>query len=176
VIIELIPINIGHKETLRNLFELYTYDFSEYMNVDVDDHGRYIYDYIDRYFHQPNYHSFFVSVSGKLAGFVIVKAESQNHYSIDQFFIMKKYRKAGIGKKVAFTVFDRFPGEWRVAQLAKNRPAQAFWRKVISEYTNGNFQETFLHDSTWHGPVQVFVNSENARYPRPLTTIHIQRR
>ena len=40
-------------------------------------------------------------------------------------------------------VFDMFPGKWKVTQIQKNYPAQAFWRSVIGNYTNGNFSESY---------------------------------
>ena len=45
-----------------------------------------------------------------------------------------------MGKK-AFKVFDMFKGKWSIAWL-KNRSAQAFWTKIISEYTIGEYSET----------------------------------
>ena len=38
---------------------------------------------------------------------------------------------------------------------SKNLPAQKFWKKEISEYTNGNFKEIKQQD--WDGPIQVFM-------------------
>lgn len=161
--IELQNITIGKKELLRNLFELYTYDFSDYMDVDVDDHGRLAEGYINRYFHSSAYHSYLIVCAGKIAGFVIVKAEAPHLYTIDQFFIMKKYRRTGLGKTVACRIFDKHQGQWRIAQMAANLPAQAFWRKVISSYTKGNYQETYQQDKTWKGPVQTFSNQQAMR-------------
>jgi hypothetical protein len=40
-----------------------------------------------------------------------------------------------------------------------NFPAQAFWRRTIAEYTNGNFVEHELHDERWDGFLQCFDNS-----------------
>jgi predicted acetyltransferase len=69
---------------------------------------------------------------------------------------MKKYRKAGVGKAAANTVFNMFKGEWKVAEIEANFPAQKFWRKVIGEYTDGKFEE--VRENSWDGPIQVFTN------------------
>ena len=54
--------------------------------------------------------------------------------------------------KVAHRLFAEFPGRWSIGQEADNYPAQAFWRKVIDAYTNGNFIEV-----QWEkGPAQEF--------------------
>jgi predicted acetyltransferase len=39
-------------------------------------------------------------------------------------------------------LFDRFAGLWEVREMPANGPAQAFWRRVIAEYTCGAFVET----------------------------------
>jgi predicted acetyltransferase len=67
---------------------------------------------------------------------------------------MRKYRRVGIGRKAAFHVFDRFRGTWKVEQDETNVVAQAFWRSVIGEYTDGDFEETDVD-----GPVQTFDSS-----------------
>ncbi|MGD8189934.1 GNAT family N-acetyltransferase [Brevibacillus ginsengisoli] len=158
MMIELQHMNRSHKDTLRNLFELYTYDFSEYMNAEVDDHGRYSVNYSDQYLMDESYSTFLVLIDGRTAGFAVVKADHHETFSISQFFIMRKYRRTGAGKLVATKLFDQYRGNWRVAQIAKNLPAQAFWRKVIAEYTKSNYTERYQQDRIWSGPVQEFNN------------------
>jgi len=152
---------INQKSILRNLLELYNYDFTEFDPDDVDEHGLYGYKYLDHYWTEADRYPFLIKVNGKLAGFVLVRKKGTNSsnysiYSIAEFFVMKKYRKAGVGKKVANLVFDMFEGEWKVGQIESNVPAQRFWRKVISEYTTGKFEE--VREADWDGPIQRFSN------------------
>ena len=72
---------------------------------------------------------------------------------------MRKFRRMGIGRKAAFQVFDRFRGAWEVLQTRENLAAQAFWRAVIGEYTDGDFEETDVDVEGWRGAVQTFDNS-----------------
>ena len=149
---------IEEKPVFRNLLELYRYDSSEFDGEDVGEHGLFVYRYFDHYWTEPGRHAFIVKVSGRLAGFAMVRAigddESERVHSIAEFFIMRKYRRQGIGTTVARRILDMFPGRWRVAEEETNTPAQAFWRKVISRYTLGEFRET-RHDE-WNGPIQEF--------------------
>lgn len=101
------------KATLRNLIELYKYDFSEFDPEDVNENGLYA-----------------------------------------EFFVMKKYRKKGVGQYVAVEIFNKFRGFWKVAQIESNLPAQIFWRKIIERYTNNNYQE--IREDDWEGPIQTF--------------------
>ena len=44
-------------------------------------------------------------------------------------------------------------------EVARNTPAQAFWRKVIARYTGGRFIEVVCDDEQWRGPVQRFESA-----------------
>ena len=154
--------DIEEKSLLQRMIELYQYDFSEYDGSDLDAHGMFGYPYLDHYWVEENRHPYLVRVDGKLAGFVLVSRHSLlsgEEHSISEFFILRKYRRQGVGRKVAGWVFDQHPGKWEVCELDCNPPAQAFWRKVIAEYTGGNYQELILDDDNWKGPVQMFDNS-----------------
>ncbi len=76
--------------------------------------------------------------------------------SISEFFVMRKYRRKGIGKLVAWQVFDLFPGQWEVGQYDKNDPAKIFWQEVIGAYTNGNYRKEQVVTDGWAGQVLVF--------------------
>ncbi|MHC5765706.1 MAG: GNAT family N-acetyltransferase [Nostoc sp.] len=163
--IEVVKATEQQKSVLSNLMELYQYDLSEIEAKDVDSCGLFGYRYLDYYWIEPERHPFLVKVDEKLAGFVLVNQHiylyQDNHaMSIAEFFILKKYRGQGIGKQLAIHIFNKFPGNWEVRQTALNLGAQAFWGKVISRYTNGAFNEVFLNDHRWHGPIKTFDNSD----------------
>jgi predicted acetyltransferase len=164
--IEIRPASIDDKPLLQRMMELYQYDFSEFEGNDLDSHGCFGYCYLDLYWVEPDRHPFIVRVDGKLAGFVLVNRYTYMHggdWTIAEFFIMRKYRRQGIGKRVAFAILDRSPGAWEVQQTETNLPAQAFWRKVISEYTNGNYEETYVRDERWRGPIRSFRTRQAER-------------
>lgn len=148
--VELLKVSYEQKTVLRNLMELYQYDMSQYeaeSENDVNEFGLYDYKYLDHYWTEEGRYPYFVIQSGKLAGFVLVREiktarDSTRNYSMAEFFILKKYRKQAIGKEAAFKVFKMFKGKWSIAWLEKNRSAQAFWTKIISEYTIGEYSET----------------------------------
>jgi len=56
---------------------------------------------------------------------------------------MKKFEGKGVGKVVAKEVFNRFRGKWMITQVEKNYRAQAFWRSLVSEYTDGKYHERY---------------------------------
>jgi predicted acetyltransferase len=141
---EIIKANLDNKETLTNLLQFYIYDFSEFIEAHVGENGRFD-DYpLNDYWIEENYFPYLIKVNGNYAGFVLVKwieAETKSFFSISEFFIMKTYRRAGVGKSVAKDIFRLHKGNWEVFQMAKNELAQSFWRNVIKEYTCGQFTE-----------------------------------
>lgn len=157
--ITLHQVEYEQKSTLRNLLELYKYDFSEYDPEDVNENGLYEYMYLDHYWTEDGRYPFFIRVNGKLAGLALVRKlgtddDKRTVYSMAEFFVMKKYRQSGVGKYAATALFDQFQGTWKVGQIDENVPSQHFWRKVIAAYTNDNYEE--IRENGWDGPIQCF--------------------
>src|SRR5690606_15927855 len=90
---------LEQKETLRNLLQFYIYDFSEYMDLHFEENGRYD-DYpIDEYWTTDPHYPYLIRQDGKYVGFVLVKLKNRDndvYFSIAEFFIAKKYRRAGL--------------------------------------------------------------------------------
>ncbi|MCQ6557370.1 GNAT family N-acetyltransferase [Paenibacillus mendelii] len=150
MIIDIYRVQPQDKILLLRMFELYMHDFSEYLEFDLDENGLYGYPYLDLYWTEPGRHPFLIKVSDKLAGFVLVRTVDSDLgpiHSIAEFFIVRKYRRKGIGKQAALKMFHSFPGRWRVVQVERNYPAQTFWRSVISSFTEGKFTDK-VEDTT----------------------------
>ena len=151
---------VQDKAVLRALLELCQHDYSEFNGEEVDEHGLYGYPYLDHYWTEPGRYPVLMKVNGKWAGFALVRRLSEVDqpplYAVAEFFILRKYRRKGLGTQLAFYLFDSFAGEWRVGQEPGNLPAQAFWRKQIAEYTGGRFEDLSSGDAHWQGPLQVF--------------------
>lgn len=142
--IELKRVSSDEKEILRNLLEKYDYEFSQWDLRDVNKLGLYGYDWLDCYWTEEKRHAFFITVDGKLAGFVMIndypEAKCDTDYSLSEFFVMYKYRRLGVGSYAVKTVFDMFKGKWQLKRHPHNIPSVRFWDKVVSEYTGGNYR------------------------------------
>ena len=160
--IEIIPATPQHRTLLWHLFELYCHDFSEMTGEDVSEAGTYTGDDFLAHWPEAGWHPFLVSVDSHWAGFAWVRTGKSyvtpgaNNVWMDEFFVIRKYRRQGVGERVAAYLFDKFPGVWEVGEIPNNVNAQAFWRKVIGRYTGGDFQEVEGDSVTWRGPIQVF--------------------
>src|SRR5271156_4802387 len=112
--IEVIAAALDQKSTLANLLELYGHDFSEFLDLEIGPDGRFGYIDLPLYWTEPGRHPFLIHVDGKLAGFAFVKAAQQPLWDMAEFFIVRAYRRRGIGTQAAHEVWRRFPGPWRV--------------------------------------------------------------
>lgn len=143
---------------LYRMLELYQYDLSDIWDQDLDAHGEYGYA-LDRYWSRLDCHPFVALVQGRYAGFALVdtavKVGAGGHW-MDQFFILKKYRRHGIGRVLAHHIFAALPGEWEVGQMTGNLAAQQFWRSVIAAYAGRAYTEHTLAGGWWEGVVQCF--------------------
>jgi predicted acetyltransferase len=159
---EIVPLQPDQSGTLRNLLQLYQYDFSEIEDTQIGPDGR---------FHQLDaveyQHAYLITANGKLAGFALVSRQQSSvgpesaWWSMREFFIMRAHRRTGIGRTAARLVIDRHPGAWEVTETPNNLSATEFWRTVLRAY---GCQETTVDDPKWGlRPVQRFRSGESDR-------------
>ena len=135
-------------ELLSNLLGLYMHDMSGIYPVEVGPDGRFRYEKLGLYWSQPETRfPFLVYCSGRVAGFALVtrgSPASDNPEDLDvaEFFILRGYRRGGIGRQAAILLWDRLPGHWVVRVSVANHGALAFWRAAIEQYTGGAFAES----------------------------------
>jgi predicted acetyltransferase len=167
--IELAPAEPHQLEALSNLYQLYLHDFSVYLRDDplgqIGEDGLYDpgFEMAD-FFGTPGYWPYLGRVDGRLAGFALVSGQVQHRAGpgrlIEDFFVLRCYRRGGVGRSMALQLFDTFRGYWEISQIASNEPAHAFWCKVIGEYTQGRYRE-FVVAKNYYGDLwQVFDSSE----------------
>jgi len=129
---------------LRNLAEHYCYDMSEWFDVDTAADGRYSYDTGSVW--MEGYDAYLARVDDSLAGFALIGSAAEwlgdvSTRDVHEFFIMRKFRRRGIGRGMATFLWNEHPGEWLVRVLDANAPAVTFWRGGISSYSAGLYGE-----------------------------------
>jgi predicted acetyltransferase len=159
--ISLDPAHEDERGVLRNLLQLYVYDWSELLSLDVGVDGRFADPPLDVYWTEVGRHPFLLRVDGRLAGLALVSERSRltgaaGVFDMAEFFVLRRYRKRGVGAAAAGAAFERFKGPWEVRQRRDNVDATAFWRKVIARHTNGTYDDVDWNDAAWDGPVQRF--------------------
>ncbi|AIQ64258.1 GNAT family acetyltransferase [Paenibacillus stellifer] len=155
--LELVPAE--RKAIISRLMQFYLYDFTRYLELDVDREGAFpAYPGLEAYWNSGhNKFAYLITCNERPAGFALVDRllrSKEGEFYMTEFFVMQKYRRFGVGTWAAHRLFDMFQGDWKVSQIRANTPARTFWHKVISEYTGGVFEEK--HNSQQGNPSQYF--------------------
>lgn len=160
---ELLPAALADMPVVRNLLACYIHDLSEYLHWPCPANGRF--GGCDGFFTRWQAglgYPFLLRVGGELAGFAGVGLEeATREFFIDEFFLLRKFRRQGIGASAARQLFEAFAGKWRVEVLAANSPARRFWEAVISDYTPAR-TVSVSEEGQAFGPVHVH------RFYRPV--------
>ena len=141
------------KDIIYNLMQIYTYELSffedETTNFRILGTGLFeMSKYLDLYWKEINRYPYLLKCNGKLAGFSLVRLNEENMYEIAEFFVINKYRKLGAGGFMANKIFEKHHGKWEIRTLLKNKQAQVFWRKIVTNASNGNYNEQLTRNDT----------------------------
>jgi Acetyltransferase (GNAT) family len=66
-------------------------------------------------------------------------------FSMAEFFIARPWRRRGMGAQAVRLILDRFEGSWLITEHSRNEAAVRFWRRVVSAYTGGRYQERIVN-------------------------------
>jgi predicted acetyltransferase len=159
----------AEKSTIANLMQLYLHDFSEFAQIgsahgEVAENGLFAYQWMDSYWEKEDRFPFTIRADGHLAGFALVNRWSALNRPLDQsvaeFFVLRKYRRSGVGTRAAHALFERFEGQWEIPVAWYNQPALAFWRKAVSGAADGPVEECDGDGERWSGKVLRFVRHQ----------------
>jgi predicted acetyltransferase len=154
---EITRASLDQKSIVANLLELYTHDFSEFLDLEIGLDGRFGYRELDIYWTEPGRFPFLLYVSKRPAGFALIKAMPRDSpgpmlWDMMEFFILRGYRGRGIATAAAHELWRRFPGGWQVRVMAANAPAYRFWHRAIASFADDEFVlSRFEHaGNEWH--------------------------
>jgi predicted acetyltransferase len=129
---------------LRNLFEHYLHDMSEWFEIDTKADGSYSYDTPSIW--RDGYEAYLATVGDSIMGFALVGSAAEwlgdaGGHDVHEFFALRRFRRRGMGQRLAMLLWNERPGEWLVRVLEANAPAVLFWRSAISGYSGGVYRE-----------------------------------
>jgi len=134
----------GDAGLLANLLELYLHDLSPvFPSIELGADGRFGYDPLPLYWSEPERRfPFLIRHGTRVAGFVLAArgspaSDDPDVFDVAEFFVIRRHRRSGVGRRAAFLVWDRFPGRWIVRVSEGNTGALPFWTGVIAEYSRG---------------------------------------
>lgn len=144
---------------IKNMYPLYLHDLSGHYGHMPNRHGIFEdsqdyatlqdqYDVQNSWWEKPNcLYPYLILVDDIPAGFVFIATppycSQGTHYFVNEFFLMQPFRGQGIAEHAATNVFEKFKGNWELFTnpADKNVIGQKFWRKTVSRYTKGNYEE-----------------------------------
>lgn len=147
--INIVPATAELMPVIQNMARFYAYDLSKscgfYQLFDWSFPENGLYEALDisKYW-QPECYPFIMQIDGELAGFALINKVGSIlniDWNMGEFFIVGKFQGKGLGRQVAFEIFNKFPGYWEIMQMPLNLPAIKFWKKIVAEYSNNKFTE-----------------------------------
>lgn len=125
-------------------------------------------DLFARWFADDSSHPLVILHEGRPVGFALVsrpppRQRGEIDFHLAEFFVVAESRRRGIGRDAAMLIFNRFAGRWEITEFLSNRPALAFWRRVIAAYTGGDFKESVKDGEVRHVFASVKPGGRRAR-------------
>jgi predicted acetyltransferase len=142
--ITIVPATADQKPLIANLVQLYLYDMTESMPFPVGADGRFEYDFLDRFWRFP----YLIYSNDEIAGFALVidecpLTERRQCWFMAEFFVLKAYRRSGVGQAALTAITANHPGDWHIGVPLDNLPAQAFWSRTLAPYAPESRQISF---------------------------------
>lgn len=136
--IQLVQTGTEHAELIRNLYQFYAYESSDWEQEDVEVDGRfYVHDeHLARYWSEPQWSANLILADGFIAGFLLIERSELpgiDALELADLFVLKKYRRMGIGRALATQVLLDGETPWLVRFYDHDHAAQAFWHSVLDD-------------------------------------------
>jgi predicted acetyltransferase len=149
----------GDAHIIKNLWPLYVHEVSEFGGGLPNRHGLILEgDTIKSLTEQGETQSawwrrpeslfpYLILVDGRPAGFNLVAThpsipqEIDADFEVHEFFVVHADRGKGVAVRAAREGFDRHRGRWEVVTYPTHAQAIAFWRRVLGDYTRGDYRE-----------------------------------
>lgn len=146
------------KFIINNLYPLYLHDLSEIWGWQPNKYGVFEEQEIltlneqnrvfDIWWSNPTIlFPYLIRANEVPAGFALVATPpfiaSESDFYLNDFFILRSFRGRGVADEAASQVFDSHPGTWELQTHPgeNNRRAQNFWRRMVNNYTKGEYRE-----------------------------------
>ena len=154
--VSVVPVTEHDKPALWAMLQMYIAELAPWAGVKPVD-GVYSYALFDAYWRDEDRHPFWAIADSERVGFALVWQDRENGVArMAEFFVAPRFRRTGLGEAFARDVIERFPGAWKIRQIALNTPAVAFWRKALARYA---YTETTFVERNLDRVEQSFVVS-----------------
>ncbi len=154
--IELVEAGKEELEAIREMSRLFRYDLSEFKGMPCDESGMFApIPNLDNFLEEGN-HAFTIRYKKELAGFALIEGNKveQKSFIFSYLFILRKFRRTGLGKIATIQILNKFRGDWKIDYNTPNTTAMEFWDNIIDAYTGGKYSIAEQNHEKW-GPLKV---------------------
>ncbi|GIZ12946.1 GNAT family N-acetyltransferase [Pseudomonas sp. NCCP-436] len=135
--IELFPATPDQQSLIRNLYQFYAYDSSDWEGEDVEADGRfYINDaHLLRYWQEPGWSAHLILADGFIAGFLLIERSELPSLDVPEFadlFLLRRYRRLGIGRALVLQLMGD-GSSWLLRFYRQDELANRFWQQLFTE-------------------------------------------
>lgn len=126
----------ANKELFENLFNYYLYELSAYSQEDIGTEGTFEMEDISPYYRDERLYPYFITFNDRIVGFILITSPPyvarEVDYSVQELFILPKYRGTSIAKEAVMQIFKLYSGRYEVGMFKSNGRAVKFWTKLIA--------------------------------------------
>jgi predicted acetyltransferase len=151
---------------LSNLLELYIHELSPaFPGVELGSDGRFGYSKLPLYWSEPDRHfPFLIRWDSRVVGFALATrgspaSDDPDVFDVAEFFVIRRHRRSGVGRRAAMLLWNRLPGNWIVRASEGVPGAVRFWGGVVAEFTSGAAAEFERPGSPYGWQVFSFVSA-----------------
>ncbi len=140
-LVTLVRATRADSSVLENLLELYLHDMSEAFPIELGANGRFEYQRLEQYWAEPDARfAFLIRCDGGLVGFALVTrgspvAEDPEVLDVAEFFVIRRFRRAGVGARAAHLLWQALPGAWTVRASEGVVGAVPFWARAVAGFS-----------------------------------------
>ena len=165
--VEVVRAGPERRALIDGMMPFYIYDFSEFQDAGSDGfelNAEHRFDPypLDDYWREADRTPLIIESGGRPVGFALINAFAHSGGGTDrsmaEFFILRKYRRGGLGAAAVAEILARYPGRWEIAIARRNGPAMAFWPRAVGALAFVRDLKTLdMDEALWRGPVLQFV-------------------
>ncbi|MBS1714777.1 MAG: GNAT family N-acetyltransferase [Armatimonadetes bacterium] len=127
-------IDDSNRTLFERLLQFYGHDLSEFEEHEPDFDGSFCDGARAKAYSDGSADVQIISIKGKPAGFIVCSvADGPRHSTVLDVFVLRCYRRLGIGSLAVETVLEGREGPWTAEFSADNRPALKFWRSFLTK-------------------------------------------
>jgi predicted acetyltransferase len=125
---------VEDKEYIKKLYQLYAHDLSEFVDAQLDSEGLFDDSFVDNYYDGGQLKSLKIKQQDRIIGFIFCSTGQTVDYVIQEFFVLRNYRRQGLARQALKQFFALYDGKIGFVVLKKNKPAQLFWGNIFKYY------------------------------------------